>query len=61
MKDVESGTSEELEAYCRNNKGKLFGHDIKAMLKEVNPNLECTLRYIQLKQGVLRVQFQEFN
>lgn len=62
MKNTNSGTSEEFEAYCQNNnKGWLFGHDIKAMMKEVNPNSEYTLRHIRLKQGDRRVHPREFN
>lgn len=62
MKNTHSNTYEELVRYCNNSqKVKLSGHDIKAMLKEVNPRNEYVLKSIRLKNGgsVQPVRFNE--
>lgn len=63
MKETGNNTYEELENYCKYNIGKqnLSGHDIKAMLKEVNPNNEYVLKNIRLKNGGGSVPPKKFN
>lgn len=61
MKSIGKNTYEELELYCSNNcKKELAGHNIKAMLKEVNPRNEFVLKNITLKSGS-SVQPAKFN
>lgn len=63
MKETGNNTYEELEQYCscNTNKGNLTGHDIKAMLKEVNPRNDFVLKNIVLKKGGGSVQPRKFN
>lgn len=53
MKETGNNTYEELVHYCQDNIGKnnLDGHNIKAILKEVNPRNEFVLKNIELKRG----------
>lgn len=52
MKNVGKNTFEEFESYCVNSsKRNLVGHDIKAMLKEINPAHTFLLKNIDLKKG----------
>lgn len=63
MKENGHNTYEDLERYCSCNADKrnLAGHDIKAMLKEVNPSNEFVLNNIELKKGGGSVQPRKFN
>ncbi len=52
MKNFGKSNFEEFESYCVNsNKRNLTGHDIKAMLKEINPTHTFFLQNINLKKG----------
>lgn len=62
MKHSGNDTYEKLEKYCDvNQKAGLKGHDIKAMLKEINPRNEFVLKNIKLKRGGGSVQPKKFN
>lgn len=63
MKETGNNTYEELKHYCDCNADKkgLTGHDIKAMLKEVNPRNEFALRDIELKNNGGSVPPGKFN
>lgn len=62
MKNTGNNTYEELEEYCKKSQKKeLAGHNIKAMLKELNPNSEYTLKNIKLKRGDRIVRPEAFN
>lgn len=50
MKEIGKNTYDELDNYCKCNGGKkLSGHDIKEMIKEVNPHNSFILKDIYLK------------
>ena len=52
MKETGNDTYKELESYCEiSGKYNITGHDIKAMLKEVNPRNEFALKNISLEKG----------
>ena len=62
--EAETGnnTYNELENYCQCNGGKrLAGHDIKAMIKEVNPRNEYILKNIRLKNSGGSVPPSRYN
>ena len=62
MKETGNDTYEELETYCETNgKYNITGHDIKAMLKEVNPRNEFVLKNISLEKGGGSVPPMRFN
>lgn len=51
MKETGNDTYEEFIEYCGNEKKELKGHNISAMLKELNPQNEYCLKNIKLKRG----------
>lgn len=51
MKDLGKNTSEEFVKCCGSEKKELTGHDIRAMLKKLNPHNSYCLRNIHLKRG----------
>lgn len=62
LKQTGNNTYEQLEQYCKTNPGKnLAGHDIRAMLKEVNPQSSFVLRNIRLKHKGSPVPPKKFN
>lgn len=62
MKQTGNNTYEQLEQYCQTNPGKkLAGHDIRAMIKEVNPSAEFILKNIRLKNKGGSVPPHRFN
>ncbi|MBM6854525.1 hypothetical protein H6B11_10205 [Mediterraneibacter glycyrrhizinilyticus] len=62
MKETGNNTYNELENYCQCNGGKrLAGHDIKAMIKEVNPRNEYILKNIRLKNSGGSVPPSRYN
>lgn len=62
MKNTGNNTYEELEdCYSNTAKKNLLGHDIKAMVKEINPANEFNLKNIQLAKGGGSVQPKKFN
>ncbi|MEY8427186.1 hypothetical protein AALA00_05560 [Lachnospiraceae bacterium 46-15] len=62
MKNTGNDTYEELEKYCKGSgKGELIGHNIKEMLKEVNPRNAFVLKDIELKSSGGSVQPKKFN
>ena len=62
LKQTGNNTYEQLEQYCKTNTGKhLAGHDIRAMVKEVNPRNDFALRNIRLKNKGGSVPPKRFN
>ena len=62
MKTSGNNTYEQLVNYCEiNQKKELKGHNIKEMLKEVNPRNEYILKNIRLKYGGASVSPKKFN
>lgn len=62
MKDTGNNTYYELERYCERNGGKkLAGHDIRAMIKEVNPRNAFILKDIHLKNSGSSVPPARYN
>lgn len=61
MKDLGKDTYEEFAECCVGEKNELKGHNINAMMKELNPQSEYCLKSIALKRGgsVLPKQFNE--
>ena len=61
MKNLGKDTYEEFTECCLNEKKELIGHNINAMLKELNPQSEFNLKNIPLKRGgsVTAKQFNE--
>lgn len=51
MKDLGNNTYEEFAECCGNEKKQLTGHNISAMLKNLNPQNNYSLRNIRLKRG----------
>lgn len=51
MKDMGNNTYEEFAECCGSEKSELKGHNISAMLKELNPQNDYCLRSITLKRG----------
>ena len=51
MKDLGKNTYEEFVECCGSEKSELKGHNIKAMIKELNPKNDYCLRNIPLKRG----------
>ena len=51
MKDLGNNTYEEFVECCGSEKKGLTGHDIRAMLKKLNPHNSYCLRNIHLKRG----------
>ena len=51
MKDLGNNTYEEFVECCGNEKKQLTGHNISAMLKNLNPQNNYSLRNIRLKRG----------
>lgn len=60
MKGFGNNTYEEFAIYCGNEKKELKGHNISAMLKELNPRSEFCLKSISLKRGG-RVMPKQYN
>ena len=62
MKNTGNDTYEKLEKYCKGHgKGELVGHNIKEMLKEVNPRNAFVLKNIELKGSGGSVEPKKFN
>lgn len=61
MKDMGKNTYDEFVECCGNEKSELKGHNIKAMMRELNPRNDYCLRNIPLKRGgsALPKQFNE--
>lgn len=51
MKDLGNNTYEEFVQCCGNEKKELTGHNIRAMLKKLNPQNSYCLKNIRLKRG----------
>ena len=51
MKDLGKNTNEEFSEWCGSEKSELRGHNISAMLKELNPQSDYCLKSIFLKRG----------
>ena len=51
MKDLGKNTYEEFSECCGSEKSELRGHNISAMLKELNPQSDYCLKSIFLKRG----------
>ena len=62
MKQTGNNTFQQLEQYCQTNPGKkITGHDIRAMIREVNPQDAFILRDIRLKNGGGSVPPNRYN
>lgn len=61
MKDLGKDTYEEFAECCVGEKSELKGHNISAMIKELNPQSDYCLKSISLERGgrVLPKQFNE--
>lgn len=60
MKDSGNNTYEEFVQYCGSEKRELAGHNISAMLKELNPRDDFHLKKVSLKRGG-SVPSKQFN
>lgn len=62
LKQIGCDTYNDLVVYCSTNPDKkVAGHDIKALIKEVNPRNEYVLKDIHLHDGNRTVRPRQFN